>query len=414
MLLPSADPLRRLTLRQRLLDTGLALAFVLVAVRYSLETPNRPASPLAVTLLAAVAAGAPAWRRRAPLAALWLQLACDLTLLACHAFPDVLFAVSLVGAIALYSAVAHSPHRRLSLAAAPVAATVLVLLISRARLPHFPTWVVGALLLFPVVVAALGQRLWARRAEESRARVRALELDRIEALREAVEHERARIARELHDVVTHNVSVMVIQAGAARMVLDQKPELAKEALLAIESGGRAAMTDLRHVMGLLTMGDSDVPEGSGGFAASARSGVTTSEAELAPQPGLDGLEALADRIRLTGIRIDLAVTGERRALSPGVELTAYRVVQEALTNMVKHAAGATAFVQVDYGTQELSVVVANTEGRPGAAAATGSGRGLLGLRERVALYGGTLQTGPRLTGGYRVKALIPLDSLEDA
>ncbi|WP_042377228.1 sensor histidine kinase [Streptacidiphilus melanogenes] len=400
-LLRATEPLPRPTRRQQLLDAGLALAFALVALRYALTTPNLPASPLDVRLLAPAAAAPLAWRRRAPLPALWAQLGFSMALLARHVFPDLLFTASLVAAVALYSAVAHSPHRRLCLLSAPVAVAVLIVLVSRARLPHFPNGLVGALLLFPVVVTALGQRLWARRAEESRARVRALEQDRIEALRLAVEHERARIARELHDVVTHNVSVMVIQAGAARMVVDQNPALAKEALLAIESGGRAAMTDLRHVMGLLTMEGSAAPDAE-------------QQPELAPQPGLDGLDALVERIRLTGIRIDLTVSGERRALPPGVELTAYRVVQEALTNMVKHATGADALVQVDYGPRELSVDVANTEGRPGEAAATGGGKGLLGLRERLALYGGTLHTGPRLTGGYRVKALIPLDLLEDA
>nr|WP_160311248.1 histidine kinase [Streptacidiphilus anmyonensis] len=407
------------TPRQQVLDAGLALAFGLVAVRYALAAPNLPAAPLDVTLLAAVAAAPLAWRRRAPLAALWAQLACDVVLLARHAFPDVLFSASLVAAVSLYAAVAHSPRRRLCLLTAPVATAVLLVLVSRARLPHFPNWAVGALLLFPIVVAALGQRLWARRAEESRARVRALELERIEALRQAVEHERARIARELHDVVTHNVSVMVIQAGAARMVLDQKPDLAREALLAIETGGRAAMTDLRHVMGLLTMDGSEPASSSGPDSLTdpgldSDSADPAAQADLAPQPGLDGLEALVGRIRLTGIPIDLTVTGERRSLPPGLELTAYRVVQEALTNMVKHATGAAAQIQVDYGARELSVDVANSEGRPGAAATTGSGKGLLGLRERVALYGGTLQTGPRLTGGYRVKAMIPLDLMEDA
>jgi signal transduction histidine kinase len=394
-----ADPLPRQSRRLQTLDLLLALAFALVAVRYAEDAPNAPSSPLDVTLLAAAAAVPLAWRRRAPLASLWAQLAFDVTLLVRHAYPDVLFIASLIATVALYSAVAHSPYRQLALTSLPIAAVVMVVLISRAQLPHFPNWIVGALLLFPVVVAALGHRLWARRAEESRARLRTLELDQIQALRQAVEHERARIARELHDVVTHNVSVMVIQAGAARMVVDQNPAMAREALVAIETSGRAAMSDLRHVMGLLTM------DSSGDDPAA--------QTELAPQPGLDGLDALVARMRLANIDIQLEVTGERRALPPGVELTAYRVVQEALTNMVKHAVGASAAIQVDYGAQELTVDVANTEGHVGAAAATGSSKGLIGLRERLALYGGTLNAGPRLTGGYRVKASIPLDLMED-
>jgi signal transduction histidine kinase len=390
--------LPRLTRRRQLADAAVALVFALVAIRYSVNAPNAPAGPLDATLLAALAAAPLGLRRRTPLAALWTQLVLSTALLLRHAYADVLFVTCLVTMIALYSAVAYTPYRELALASLPFAGAVLVGLFSQAKLPNFPNGLVGALTLFPVVVAAVGHRVWARRAEESRARLRALELDQIEALRQAVEHERSRIARDLHDVVTHNVSVMVIQAGAGRMVVDKDPALAKEALLAIETGGRAAMTDLRQVMGLLTM------DGSGEDSAA--------QADLTPQPGLDGLEALVGRIRLTGIHIELRTTGERHALPPGVELTAYRVVQEALTNMVKHAVGASAVIHVDYGPRELSVEILNTEGHPGEAATTGSGRGLLGLRERLTLYGGSLSTGLRLTGGYRVKAVIPLNHLE--
>jgi signal transduction histidine kinase len=154
------------------------------------------------------------------------------------------------------------------------------------------------------------------------------------------------------------------------------------------------MTELRHVMGLLTM------DGDGGDPAAT--------AGLMPQPGLDRLEALVQRVRDTGTPVELTVTGEPRPLLPGVELTAYRVVQEALTNTVKHAAGATATALIDYGTDELRVEVTDTGGRPSGSAATGNGRGLIGLRERLAVYGGTLHTGRRLSGGYRVTAQIPL------
>lgn len=153
--------------------------------------------------------------------------------------------------------------------------------------------------------------------------------------------QRARIARELHDVVTHNVSVMVIQAGAARKIMHISPDEAGEALLAVEAGGRAAMTELRHVMGLLTMGSED--EGTDEAADPA-----DEAAELAPQPGLDQLEALVGRVREAGLKVDLTVTGPSREIPAGVELAAYRVVQEALTNTVKHASGATATVAVSY------------------------------------------------------------------
>jgi signal transduction histidine kinase len=396
-----ADPAAPVPPSARLLalDSALALAFALVEIRYARDAPNASASPLATTVLAACTAVPLAWRHRTPLAALAAQLALCAVLLASHAYPDVLFAAALITMVSLYSALAYTAYRRGVLVALLPAGVLLVVLFDRAKLPHFPNWLMGLLLLFPVAAAAWGHRLWAGRTEQSRARLQALELEQIEALRQAVEHERTRIARELHDVVTHNVSVMVIQAGAARMVLDADPALAKEALVAIEGGGRAAMADLRNVMGLLTM------DSTGQNPAA--------EADLAPQPGLDGLDALVGRMRTAGVDVTLQVTGERRALSPGLELTAYRLVQEALTNMVKHAVGASAEIRVGYGPHELLVDVANSEGRPGQAAATGSGKGLVGLRERVAAYGGSLKVGPRPTGGFRIRATLPLDPTED-
>ena len=185
-----------------------------------------------------------------------------------------------------------------------------------------PAAVVAVLVLVPVFAAAWEIRMWRRRADEGRDRLAALEREQVAALNLAVEHERARIARELHDVVTHNIGMMAIQAGAARKIMDRDPELSREALLAVEAGGRAAMTELRHVMGLLTM-DSEGPDAAGA-------------AGLSPQPGLDRLEALVGGVRLAGLPVDLTVTGERRPVPPGIELAAYRVVQEALTNTVKH------------------------------------------------------------------------------
>jgi signal transduction histidine kinase len=224
----------------------------------------------------------------------------------------------------------------------------------------------------------------------------AMEHEQSEALRRATAHERARIARELHDVVTHNVSVMVIQAGAARKIMDSAPDRAREALLAVEASGRSAMTELRHVMGLLTM-DSDGVDPAGG-------------ADLAPQPDLSGLETLVQRLRDTDVPVELTVTGQCGPLPSGIELTVYRLVQEALTNAVKHAAGSSVQVTIEYGTDELRVDVADTGGRPGASAGSGTGRGLIGLRERLAVYGGTLQAGPRISGGYRVHARIPVEA----
>jgi signal transduction histidine kinase len=331
-------------------------------------------------------------RRRYPLAVLWIVLATASVVSDSDAALRLSFYACVIAA---YTAAVFSPYRLPALASLPLAA-LLYTQIRESAVPTVPDDAVPFLILIPIAVAADGLRRWKRRADEDRARLSTLEHEQAEALQRAAEHERARIARELHDVVTHNVSVMVIQAGAARKVMQARPDQAREALLAVEAGGRAAMAELRNVMGLLTM-DSDGPDPAG-------------TAGLTPQPSIDRLEALVRRIRDTGTPAELTVAGQPRPLLPGVELTAYRVVQEALTNTVKHAAGATASVLIEYGTDQLRVEVTDSGGTPGASATTGNGHGLIGLRERLAIYGGTLTAGLRLTGGYRVTAQIPLEA----
>jgi signal transduction histidine kinase len=335
-------------------------------------------------------------RRRYPLAVLWIVLAVAPLVTDSNAALRLSFYVCVIAA---YTAAVYSPYRVPALVSLPLAAFIYTQL-QEPAVPTVPEGSVPFLILVPIAVAADGLRRWKRHADEGRERVSVLEREQAEALRRAAEYERARIARELHDVVTHNVSVMVIQAGAARKVMDANPDEAREALLAVEAGGRAAMTELRHVMGLLTM------DGDGNDPAAATEPTATTE----PQPGLDGLEALAQGVRDIGVPVELSTVGQVRALPSGIELAAYRVVQEALTNTMKHAAGASASVVVDYGNDHLRVEVIDTGGTPTAAAATGNGHGLVGLRERLAIYGGTLQTGPRLSGGYRVTALIPLEA----
>ncbi len=332
-------------------------------------------------------------RRRFPLAVLWIVLATAPLVTDYNAALRVSFYACVIAA---YSAAVYSRYPVPAMASLPVAA----LLYSQLReetLPTVPDGAVPFLILVPIAVAADALRRWKRRADEDRARLSNLEREQVEALRRATEHERARIARELHDVVTHNVSVMVIQTGAARKVMETTPDEARAALLAVEASGRAAMTELRHVMGLLTMdGDFSGQEGDG-------------ETGLAPQPGLDGLDALVQRMRDSGMQVEFVVRGERQPLASGIELTVYRLVQEALTNTVKHAAGASVRVLVEYAASHLQVEVTDTGGRPGATAGAGTGRGLIGLRERLSVYGGTLQAGPRPPGGFRLQARIPLD-----
>jgi signal transduction histidine kinase len=225
------------------------------------------------------------------------------------------------------------------------------------------------------------------------------------ATRRARELVRARIASELHDVVTHPVSVMIVQAGAARQVLVEAPGEARAALLAVEASGRAAMTELRHLLGLLSPGDA-LGEGAG-------SPDGAPPAQLAPQPGLAQLPALVHRLAAAGLQIDLRVGELPEGLLPGLDLAVFRVIQEALTNVIKHAGKPLTTVSVAYGDGQLVVEVADT-GRPIPAAAPavppGARRGLVGLRERIALYGGVLDAGPRSGGGWIVRARFPIDA----
>ncbi|MEV4258711.1 histidine kinase [Spirillospora sp. NPDC049652] len=320
-----------------------------------------------------------AFRRRHPLGALCVvSVAAVVFHQGGYLNPTFTFAALL---IAVYSAVVYSPHRRLAITAAAVDG-LLVVVFRHALLPQMSRAMLGFLLLIPIGLAANAVHTWQQR-------VRVLEARQEEATRRAVERERSRIAQELHDVVTHNVSVMVVQAGAARMVLRDEPDRAEAAMRAVETGGRAAMTELRHVMNLLTM-DGE-PE----------------EADLAPRPGLAQVPALSDRVRATGVKVDLIVTGTPSDLPEGKDLAAYRVVQEALTNTVKHAAGARVAIAVAHTPGELAIEVTDTGGRP--TSHSGNGRGLLGLRERLAVFGGTLEHGPTPSGGYRVRAVFPAE-----
>jgi signal transduction histidine kinase len=267
------------------------------------------------------------------------------------------------------------------------------------------TWLGIALAGVGAVAAALGVALVRARRRHAHAlgeRGWLLEREREAAARTAVDAERARIARELHDIVSHTVSVMVVQASAAREVLTTMPGEAATALRAVEDAGRGALTELRHLLGLL------VPDAAGQDADDE-----TGDA-LEPQPSLRRLSALVDRIAFAGLPVEVHVSGEPRPLPAGVDLTAYRIVQEALTNALKHGDGGKAAVTVRYAERSLRVEVLNSgpsvlkSDPPGRPAGT-AGRGLTGLRARVAVYGGDLDARRRLGGGYRVRARIPLD-----
>jgi signal transduction histidine kinase len=225
-------------------------------------------------------------------------------------------------------------------------------------------------------------------AETAAARAELLEREQELRANEALMLERARIARELHDLVAHNVSVMVVQAGAERHALSPDQVSTRETLSSIEQAGRQALNEARRLLGMLRRnGDRE---------------------ELEPQPGLDQLNFLIEQVQRAGLPVTLEVQGERMSLPAGVDLCAYRIVQECLTNALKHAKSAQAEVLLHYTPQALEVDVRDngTGGSP--EHLTGAGHGLIGMRERVALYGGQLLAGPREGGGFQVRAKIPV------
>jgi signal transduction histidine kinase len=205
------------------------------------------------------------------------------------------------------------------------------------------------------------------------------------ARREAVVEERARIARELHDAIAHHVSMMVVQAGAERRVLDPAQESTREVLTTIERVGRSALTEMRRLVGMLR---SDLPDA------------------LTPQPGLADVPELVGGLRAAGLPVDLQVEGERQELPVGIELSAYRVIQEGLTNALKHAGGAPVRVLVRYAPRSLELQIAD-DGAGTPAAVPGGGHGLVGIRERVTLYGGELEAGQGAEGGFVLRVLLP-------
>ncbi|MCT9075675.1 sensor histidine kinase [Streptomyces fulvoviolaceus] len=346
------------------------------------EEPSSPAWPLVVLSALPLVA-----RRRYPLAVFGVVLVAALAIGDDASWINVLTIV-----IGAYSAVMYSRHRVGAMAGLVVGA-VLAGLAFRETDPVLPGWSSPAFVLLVAGVLASVVRFGQRRLAASRDRFAELERAQEEAMRRAVEEERARIAAELHDVVTHNVSVMVIQAGAARKVMDAAPERSKEALLAVEAGGRAAMAELRHVMGLLAapdLGLLDAPVDG-----------------LEPQPGLAQLDSLVERVRAAGTAVGVTVSLPPDPLPPGVDLAAYRVVQEALTNTIKHAPGADAAVVIGYSGDLLQIEVTDTGAVREAPPTDGNGRGLIGLRERLAVYGGELTAGPTLAGGYRIRAEVP-------
>jgi signal transduction histidine kinase len=366
------------------------------------DLPPLPRPSLAVVLGIALTAAPLAVRRTYPVAAFAVIVG---AIIATRGWaPPVTFATAIFAA---YCAVVYSKFRQLALLTV-LAGAIIVTTTFPNTMPRVTERYTAILVVIPTVAVGIGIREWCRRAGDSAERLRRARAEYEAATRRAVGLERARIASELHDVVTHNVSVMVVQAGAARKVLAISPDEAREALLAVEASGRTAMAELRHLLGLLC------PSGAEAGPGEASAGNTA----LHPQPGLGQLAALLGRVSAAGLPVELRTAGTPCGLPPGLDLAAYRVVQEALTNVIKHAGQASASVRLDYLPGQLVIDVTDDgrgpdprvpggSGAPGVLTAPGSGRGLIGLRERITLYGGDLDANPRPGGGWRVRARIP-------
>ncbi|MGZ4267732.1 MAG: sensor histidine kinase [Solirubrobacteraceae bacterium] len=359
---------------------------VFAAMAVELIFGDRVRGPVGANLVVAALVCAPvAWRRIAPLGALLASAVAATVFAATLTRPQDLFGCFLLLSVLAFSAGAHLDRPR-----ARVALGVIVLLIAAVDLAT-GDWALGDQV-FPLALFcgwwAMGRAAWTRRRQTAELRARAAQLERERAERErgAVARERARIARELHDVVAHSVSVMVIQSGAARRVLDRDPDASIAALGAVEDTGREALAEMRRLLGILR------PEGEA--------------PEHEPQPSLAAVGALVDRARAAGLDVELRAEGEGGPLEPGVDLTAYRVVQEALTNALKHGGDGAARVTLRWSGDLLEVEVANRIGPGPAGILAGSGHGLMGMRERVALCGGELRAGP-VGRGFVVRARLP-------
>ena len=382
--------------RRRLVDLGLALLLALVAVGEAL-TSDEVDAPRGVLVVLVLAMTLPiAARRTAPVLTLALVLAGFSVAEFLYGVADATGSPFAALLLALYSAGAYGDRRGRWITGALLVAFLAAMMVTSPT-PIGDFFFIGGIM-GGVWGAAIVVNSRQELARALAARTVELEHEREEKAKLAVAEERARIARELHDVVAHNLSVMIVQAGAERReVAAERPQTA-EVLQTIEQTGRQAMAEMRRLLGMLRRSDDELA--------------------LAPQPSVDHLETLVAQVRDAGMPVELRVEGERCPLPPGVDLSAYRIVQEALTNALKHAGPASARVTVRFGRDELDIEVADdgtagpngdgTRDRNGTAAPSG-GHGLVGMRERVALFGGDLAAGHRRDGGYAVKARLPLE-----
>lgn len=374
-------------------DTGLAVVVLVLEVVGSLGRIANEAGEFDISmlgdvgtatyLLLAASSVALLWRRSRPLIVLAATLVASLVwdVISLDGGPSLAIFVS------LYGVGRYIEEQRTSYLA--VAAAFLVV-IANDLIEREPVSVIGLSLVLVFVAWYVGRRIKGRREYLALLEERAeyLERERAAAAQRAADEERTRIARELHDVVAHRVSMITVQAGAAQTVAGSDPERAVRAMAAVEEEAREALRELRQVLGVLR-GD-DQPEG------------------LAPMHGLAEIPELVEEMRRAGVDASLSNDRDPGDLPAGVDLASYRIVQEALTNVLKHA-GPDPEAEVRLSTDNQMLIIEVTDRGAGVSTLPGSGQGLVGMRERAALLGGNFDAGPRLGGGFRIIARLPLD-----
>jgi signal transduction histidine kinase len=364
-----------------------AIGISLTGLALSHGEENGPAGPLWFDVIAVLVIFGPLFFRRhfpfgAPAA---VGVAAVLTSFVDERLVPFDFFIFLAGCAAVFL-VGLLRVRTRAVAGLVVAVGVVALVVYRDPLSNLDAFVVTSIIfgIIWTIAFAVGRKF--EEASEAEERALRAEREREERARGAVTEERARIARELHDVVGHSVSVMTVQASAVRRLLRPEQEREREALLIVEQTGREALAEMRRMVGVLRRPE-EAPA-------------------LAPQPSLEHLNRLVEQAREAGLPVELRVEGDPLPLPAGVDLTAYRLVQEGLTNALKHAQAERAVVIVRYDGESLEVTVSD-DGR-GTGSDDGGGHGLVGMRERVAVYGGWLEAGPRPEGGYRLSARLPV------
>lgn len=360
------------------------------------------------------------WRRRSPVVSVVLVYAFGL--LTTLANGPVFFPGTVAVLVALYSVTVFGPvwAHRTALISGLAGASLLGIVFGVSQLNSFygsPGSAIGVTILVGGFTAAMIVSTWAfaltRRSRREliatlRDRAHRLEVERDQQATIAAAAERTRIAREMHDIVAHSLSVVVAQADGGRYAAAADPDAAVRSLTTIAETGRAALADMRRLLGVLR--ETPAPTTNATPTVPTTSAPVPALAPSTPQPAEHDLEQLVDQVRSSGVRASLIRMGTARRLPPGMGLTVYRICQEALTNVLKHAGPSpTVTVLVQWGVRSLVVEIAD-DGRGAAADSDGLGHGLLGMRERAAMFGGTVSTGPRPGGGFRVRAELPLPS----